>query len=142
MKGRMPYSMWKRIFRRVPRVVVDLVIRDKMGVVLAKREKTYGAGKWNLPGGQILFGESIGHAVRRKAKEETGLNVKVVKFLGVYEYPLKGNFGYPISLCFLCKPVSGKLHGNKYGKGVGFFKKLPKIGFTQINIIKGRKMIK
>ena len=141
MKDHLSHKEWITIYRKVPRLCVDLVIKDRRGVVLAKRESTYGTGKWNLPDGSILYREKIENAVKRKAKEETGLEVKIVKFLGVYEYQLKGNFGHPISLCFLCRPIGGNLHGYKYGRDVRFFKKLPKIGFTQINVIKGKGML-
>ncbi len=142
MKKRLPTKEWKRIFSKVPRIVVDLVIKDGRGIVLAKRENTYGAGQWNLPGGNILFGESVKHAVMRKAEEETGLNVKIVKFIGVFEYPIEKTFGHPISLVFLCRPTGGKLRGDKFGRDIRFFKKLPKIGFSQIDMIKERKMIR
>lgn len=138
MGKKLTHQEWKIIFKKVPRICVDLVIKDKRGIVLAKRKNTYGAGKWNLPGGNIFFGERIKDTIKRKAGEETGLKVKVVKFLGVYEYPLRGNFGHPISLCFLCVPIGGKLHGDKYGTNVKFFKKLPRIGFGQLNLIRGK----
>ncbi len=143
--GKMDISTreWHRIFKRVPRLCVDLVIKDRRGVVLAKRENTFGAGKWNLPGGSVLFGEGIIDAVKRKAKEETGLRVKILKFLGVYEYRGRGNFGHPVSLCFLCKPIGGKLKGDEYGTDVRFFKKLPaKLWPGQINLIKGKGLIR
>lgn len=142
IKGKLSHKEWKRIFKKVPRICVDLVIKDRRDIVLAKRENTYGSGEWNLPGGHIFFGEAIEHAVKRKAREETGLNVEIVKFIGVYDYKMKSGFGRAISLCFLCRPIGGKLHGYKYGHDVRFFKKLPKIGFTQINIIRGKGMLK
>lgn len=134
---------WHSIFKKVPRFCVDLIIKDKRGVVLAKREKTFGAGKWNLPGGTVLFGERIEDAVKRKAKEETGLRVKILKFLGIYEYKGKWNFGHPVSICFLCKPIGGRLKGNKYGTNIRFFKKMPvELWPGQINIIKRKGLIR
>ena len=41
---------------------------------------------WSPPGGGLSFGENIDTCLQREFIEETGLNVQVGDFIGVYEY--------------------------------------------------------
>lgn len=120
---------WNSVFTKVPRVTVDLVIKDKRGVLLIKRSIKPDIGKWHLPGGTVEFKEKLLHAVKRKAREETGLQVRVKRFLGIIEFMRWKYPGYShiVDLVFLVEPVRGELKGDKkYGGDVlKFFKKMP-----------------
>lgn len=62
---------------------------------------------WSPPGGGLNFGENIHSCLAREFLEETGLEVAVGKFIGVYEYlqsPL-----HAIELFFECTIISGTL---------------------------------
>jgi ADP-ribose pyrophosphatase YjhB (NUDIX family) len=72
---------------------------------------------WNLPGGGVEVGESHWAAVVREVKEETGLDVKINKFLGVTSKPEKSDFAF----LFLCMPVSGELTLNNEAKDLRYF---------------------
>lgn len=64
------------------------IIKDQYGrVLILKRVSTDRAfpGKWDLPGGKVDKGESLQEAIVREVKEETGLDVTVSKYAGVYE---------------------------------------------------------
>lgn len=128
-----------KIYQKVPRVTVDIIIRDKRGILLIKRAIKPDIGKWHFPGGTIYYKEKILDAVKRKAKEETGLQIRIKKFLGVFEFMRwkEAGYGHVIDLIFLAEPVKGKLKGNAKtaGKILRFFKKLPK------NIIPDQKKI-
>lgn len=119
-----------RIYKKVPRVTVDIVIKDRKGILLIKRAIRPDIGKWHFPGGTIYYKEKIFDAVKRKAKEETGLKIRIKKFLGVFEFMRwkEPGYGHIIDLIFLAEPVSGTLKGNEKtaGKILRFFKKLPK----------------
>lgn len=121
---------WNFIFRRVPRVTVDVIIKDRRGVLLIKRSINPVIGQWHLPGGTLGFKESLLHAVKRKAREETGLQVKVKKFLGIIEFARWREPGYRhiIDLVYMAEPVRGRLNGNAElaGKTLRFFKTVPK----------------
>lgn len=135
-----------KVFKKTPRVTVDLIIKDKRGLLLIKRGIRPDIGKWHFPGGTVYYKEKIFHAVKRKAREETGLQVKIKKFLGIFEFMRWKYPGYAhiIDLVFLCEPVRGKLKGNARfaGKTLRFFKKLPKnVLPDQIKILNG-KLIK
>ena len=68
----------------VPRfVVVALVfVRDGESILLVKQN--YGGRYWSLPGGKMEHGESIDQAAIREAREETGLEVRIKRVVGIY----------------------------------------------------------
>jgi mutator protein MutT len=87
-------------------------ILNEQGEILLQ-ERGDGSG-WSLPGGAIELGESAEDAMHREVFEETGLQVKVESFLGVYtrffnEYP-NGDQAQSIAIFFICSIESGTLH--------------------------------
>jgi len=138
MVKKLPFKMYKKIYLFVPRLCVDIIINSKKGTVLAKRNIGPCEGMWNIPGGTVLFGENLESAVKRIAKEETGLKVKIKKQLGIKEYSKKDAFGQAVSIIYLTDVLSGELNGNEYGKDVRFFKEIPKKTIkVQKEILKG-----
>jgi ADP-ribose pyrophosphatase YjhB (NUDIX family) len=88
------------------RVVAACVIKDNDGKYLLVQEaqpKVYGL--WNLPGGHVDKNESIEEAAVREAKEETGLDVGLVKKIGIWH----NNVKEPIRHAFTVNVVGGKL---------------------------------
>jgi len=69
----------------VQRVAAYNVCVDPHGRLLVVRLSpvTQAAGRWNLPGGGIDFGEHPEAAAIRELREETGLGGRVVALLGV-----------------------------------------------------------
>ena len=63
----------------IPIACVDLVIVYNGKIFIAKRIGEPAKNQWFLPGGRILKNEHLKEAVIRKAKEETGLDVKIIK---------------------------------------------------------------
>ena len=80
-------------------------------ILLIKRATVPFKGFWALPGGRVDPGETVEETVVREVKEETGLNVKIVKRIG--EYHKSGTQDgviydfYPA--CFLVKPMGGTI---------------------------------
>ncbi len=67
------------------KVVAGCVIRNEEGkylLVQESRPKVYGL--WNLPAGHVDKGETIEEAAIREAREETGLEVELVRKLGIW----------------------------------------------------------
>ena len=48
--------------------------------LMAQRQGAHGAGSWSLPGGHLEFGESFEETAAREVKEETGLDIKNIRF--------------------------------------------------------------
>ena len=63
---------------------------------------------WCTPGGHLAPKESVLDAAIREAKEETGLDVEITGFVGLYSMPNKWQDG-SCEIILRGKPVGGKL---------------------------------
>ncbi len=67
------------------RLGCSAAIFDEQGrVLLTKRRDN---GQWCLPSGGVEPGESVAEGCEREVFEETGLSVRVKRFIGVYSHP-------------------------------------------------------
>jgi ADP-ribose pyrophosphatase YjhB (NUDIX family) len=126
MVKKLSEKVFREVYSIVPRLCVDLILKSKDGIVLVKRDISPCKGMWHLPGGTILFGESLLEATKRVAREETNLGIEVKQMLGVKEYDKKSAFGQAVSVVYLANVVSGRMKGNSFGKEVKAFKEIPK----------------
>jgi 8-oxo-dGTP diphosphatase len=74
-----------REFPDAPRVGVGAVVLDGERVLLARRGRPPGEGRWSIPGGLVHLGERLEDAVVREIEEESGLRVRVLGFCGVID---------------------------------------------------------
>ena len=69
-------------------------------------------GQWSIPGGMLELGESIVEGVRRELAEETGIEVRVLELIEVFERVIPGESGrtryHFVILDYLCEMVSGE----------------------------------
>jgi len=56
-------------------------------ILLIRRGKPPGVGLWSLPGGRIEAGESAAAAAIREVREETALDIELLRLLGVVDLP-------------------------------------------------------
>ncbi len=71
-------------FVKAPLEGVGVHIIDSQGrVLMAKRKGSHGAGQWAIPGGHIEAGEAIFDAAVREIREEIGIELEDLKFVGV-----------------------------------------------------------
>jgi len=123
---KIPKAEFYRIYNKVPRLCVDIIINSDEGILLSKRNISPAKGKWHIPGGTVFFDETLEQAAKRISKEELGLDIELVKTLGIIEYLTKEEiFGRPISIVFLARIVSGVLKLDKQSTEIGFFKNPP-----------------
>lgn len=66
-----------------PKACVGVMIWKENKVLLGKRKGKHGNGEYSCPGGHIEFGESFFDAVIKETKEESGIEIKNIKFLSV-----------------------------------------------------------
>jgi len=80
-------------------------------ILLIKRDTVPFKGYWALPGGRAEAGETVEQTIVREVKEETGLDVAVVRKIGEYhEQGIQGGVEYDYyPACFLVKVVGGEM---------------------------------
>ncbi len=119
---------YRRIYSKVPRLAVDLVVRNRSGdVYLTKRAREPCRGLWHLPGGTVRFGERLHLAVRRVAERELSIDILESKNCGVIEYPSHFDHGLdsPVGLVFEALRFRGTPHPNGEATEGGWFSRLP-----------------
>lgn len=71
-----------------PLPTVDIIIEmEERGIILIKRKNA--PRGWALPGGFVDYGESLEQAACREAREETGLDVELLRQLHTYSDPAR-----------------------------------------------------
>ncbi|RQD55690.1 NUDIX hydrolase [Desulfonatronovibrio magnus] len=60
----------------LPRVAVGAIVRRNDSYLLVKRANNPNRGRWSIPGGKVLPGESLQVAVEREVLEETSIIVQ------------------------------------------------------------------
>ena len=68
-----------------PVVAVGAIIVVDDAILLVRRNREPGAGRWSVPGGRVEAGEQLRAAVAREVREETGIEVTVGDFAGWVE---------------------------------------------------------
>jgi 8-oxo-dGTP diphosphatase len=100
-----------------PWIGVDVILVNEEGKILlmkrAEQSKTF-PGRWCISGGIVEWGETAEDALKREAKEELGVDIEVVRFVGRYydgpdRHPTKTMFALP----HICKIVSGEPKANQ-----------------------------
>jgi ADP-ribose pyrophosphatase YjhB (NUDIX family) len=103
---------YDQIYRKVPRLKVELVIVSAEGVLLMRLESGAGHELWHIPGGTVRYGELLAEAVCRVAREELAIDVTVDRFLGHVEYPsrLQAGRDWPVGVAFMLRmaPASAR----------------------------------
>lgn len=95
------------------RLGCSAAIFDERGRILLTRRADN--GQWCLPGGRMESGESAAEACEREVFEETGLNVRVKRLVGVYSHPDQlvvypdGNKAHIVALHFEAEIIGGEL---------------------------------
>lgn len=106
---------------------VVLVIRRPSGRVLLHTKGFYPPGTYRLPSGGVRWGEEVLSAVHREAREETGLDVEVERFLGLIEVEFRhADQALPfVSYVFLVREIGGELAPQDSEEEITAFREVP-----------------
>ena len=108
-----------REFPDRPVVGVGGVVIDRGRALLIRRGCEPLLGEWSIPGGALELGESLESGVARELLEETGVSVRVLELIEVFDRIYHGN-GTPIAQAkqkprfhyviadYLCERISGE----------------------------------
>jgi 8-oxo-dGTP diphosphatase len=105
------------------KIVVGAVaaVTDPKGRILfvAQQKGPFG-GHWLLPGGGVEPGESADEAIVREIQEETGMTMRNIRFVAVYE--MRGHWtggDYHIMMMGFTGTAEGEIPPDFVGDGVG-----------------------
>ena len=122
-------------------LTVDAIIPYQGKIIVIRRRNEPFKGYYALPGGIVEYGETVEEAVLREVKEETGLDVKIYKLVGVYSDPKRDPRGHFVSICFITLPVGGELKAGSDAKDIALFSldNIPKLAFDHNKMIEDAK---
>ncbi len=84
---------------KTPLLTVDAIIELPEGIVLIKRKNP--PPGWAFPGGFVDYGETLEDAVIREAREETGLDITLVRQFHTYSSPERDSRHHTVSTIFI-----------------------------------------
>ena len=74
-------------------------------------------GEWSFPSGFVDAGETLEQAAVREAKEETGLDLRILRLLGAYS-----SSGEPVVfIAYAARVISGRIAVGAEGQDVRYF---------------------
>ena len=83
------------------------IINENNQLLLQKRAVPAEKDHWCIPGGRLEMFETLENAVIRETKEETDLDIEVIKMIGVCDHIIKEESAHWVATSFLCKIKSG-----------------------------------
>ncbi|MEJ2241989.1 MAG: NUDIX domain-containing protein [Candidatus Bathyarchaeota archaeon] len=93
-----------------------VIIKPNHKIILAKRKiGITGGGKWHLPGGRVLFRETLVETLKRVSFVKTNLRVDIFypslkeSLVGIYDDPNRDPREHVISIAFFCKIINGDI---------------------------------
>ncbi len=87
---------------RNPLPTVDIIIETPGGEIVLIERANPPQG-WALPGGFVDYGESLEAAARREAREETGLEVELVRQFHTYSDPRRDPRHHTLSTVYIAR---------------------------------------
>jgi ADP-ribose pyrophosphatase YjhB (NUDIX family) len=126
-----------RRYPKHPLVGVGALIFDGGRILMALRGKPPLMGQWSLPGGLVEPGETLEEAVRREVLEETGLDVRPLGVLEIFERIMRDAKGDPeyhyVLIDYVCHVVGGDLRAGDDARRAEWVlrRNLPRLQITE-----------
>lgn len=90
------------------KVGVSVLVRRGDKLLLEKRAHTHGAGTWGPPSGHIDYSETPEQTAQRETREETGVSISNMVFLGITNDVFEAEQKHYITLWFDAAYESGE----------------------------------
>ena len=110
--------------RLSPSAIAIIFDETQEKILLTQRSDN---SRWCLPGGAMDPGESAEEACVREVMEETGLEARVKRLVGIYTSPdliieyADGNRFQPVAMTFEAEVVDGEMRLSDETTDIGFF---------------------
>jgi len=118
-------AMDERNHPKRPFIGVGAIVFKGDRILLIRRGKEPGRGKWSIPGGVVHLGETLEGAVRRELKEETGLEVEVVRLVEVFERIVPDEIGrvlyHYVLIDYLCRVAGDRIRAGSDALEAAFY---------------------
>ena len=112
MRGQARAASSRRYPQR-PLIGVGAIMMQRDRVLMAQRGKEPLKNWWSLPGGALEIGESLADGVRREVREETGLEIRPLGVLEIFERIMRDASGAPeyhyVLIDYVCRIIGGEL---------------------------------
>ncbi len=119
---------------RNPVPTVDIIIELEEGIVLIRRKNP--PLSWALPGGFVDYGESLEEAAIREAREETGLEVTLLRQFHTYSKPDRDPRQHTITTVYVGRSSGKPAAGDDAGEiGVFTLDTMPSLAFDHREIL-------
>lgn len=126
---------YNSLFKK-PGLAVDAIAVMDGKLVLVRRKHEPFKGRYALPGGFVEYGERIEDAVVREFREETGLEGRVERLLGMYSDPSRDPRGHTVSAVFVLEVTGGVLKdSDETSAELIPMKNIPRLAFDHDDII-------
>ena len=119
--------MSDRRYPQRPILAVGALIFLDTRILLVERGKEPMRGYWSLPGGAVEAGELLEDALRREAREETGLEVQIEGLHEIFERLTPDHEGrteyHYVIVDYLCHLVGGTLRASSDAADAAWFER-------------------
>lgn len=121
-----------------PKVAAAVLVEQDGQVLLVQRINEPGVGLWTVPAGFIDAREDPARAARRECLEETGLEVEIVRLLGVVPGREHPN-GADMVIAYQARISGGSLRPGDDAGATAFFPRnaLPPLAFRATRVVLG-----
>jgi 8-oxo-dGTP diphosphatase len=124
-----------------PDIVLAVIAHGANVLLVQRARRDPGVPDWIFPGGKVDAGEMPADAVVREVREETGLQTRIERLLGVYSDPQRDPRGHTVSVTYLLRREGGTLAGADDADDARFFplSALPTLAFDHAHILADAK---
>lgn len=89
-----------------------VIMNQQNEVLLLLRKKSPEADFWSIPGGTVEMFETIEDTIIREIKEELGVNIEIIKLLGITNHILENEKTHWVSPAFLVQIIENQIPYN------------------------------